>query len=488
MQETIVIGAGIAGIASSIRLAKKGHRVNVYEANDYPGGKLSVIEQDGFRWDAGPSLFTLPHLVTELFELCGEDPKLHFQYDRHPTSCVYYWEDGTRYVLPGIRSEIAPSMASTFRVSADRVDRYLKKAKRKYELTGPVFLEQSLHLRKSYTSWSTLKTLMQSGGLGIFSSLHKENERYFEDERLVQLFDRYATYNGSSPYRTPGIMSMIPHLEMGIGTFFPQGGMYAITQSLVALAKRQGVQFHFGQRVDRIDVKDGRACGILLNGESIPADFVLSNMDVFATYRRLLAEQTQPEKILQQERSSSALIFYWGVQGDFPKLDLHNIFFSGNYKEEFKTLFEHKSIYDDPTVYVNISSKCQAGDAPEGHENWFVMINAPGDFGQDWEVLIDCVREQVKDKLSRMMGVDLNDRIVSEAILDPRTIESRTQSHLGALYGTASNSRFAAFWRHANFSKRIDNLYFCGGSVHPGGGIPLCLHSAAIATKMIPEG
>ncbi|MEL7377041.1 MAG: phytoene desaturase, partial [Bacteroidota bacterium] len=128
------------------------------------------------------------------------------------------------------------------------------------------------------------------------------------------------------------------------------------------------------------------------------------------------------------------------------------------------------------------------GDAPEGHENWFVMINAPGDFGQDWEVLIDCVREQVKDKLSRMMGVDLNDRIVSEAILDPRTIESRTQSHLGALYGTASNSRFAAFWRHANFSKRIDNLYFCGGSVHPGGGIPLCLHSAAIATKMIPEG
>ncbi|MEM8585886.1 MAG: 1-hydroxycarotenoid 3,4-desaturase CrtD [Bacteroidota bacterium] len=485
MQHTIVIGAGIAGIASSIRLTQKGHRVEVYEANDYPGGKLSVIEQDGFRWDAGPSLFTLPHLVTELFELCGEKPEAHFQYDRHPTSCVYYWEDGTRYVLPGDRAQIAPSMAETFGIDPNRVERYLAKSQRKYELTGPVFLQQSLHLRKSYTSWSTLRTLMKSGGLGIFNSLHRENERSFKDKRLVQLFDRYATYNGSSPYQTPGIMSMIPHLEMGIGTYFPRGGMYAITQSLVDLAKRQGVEFHFGERVERINVSEGKASGITVGGDSIKADFVLSNMDVFATYRQLLSDQVQPEKILQQERSSSALIFYWGMNRAFPELDLHNIFFSGDYEHEFNTLFEQKSICDDPTVYVNISSKCEAGDAPAGHENWFVMINAPGDFGQDWEAMIDRVREQVTSKLSRMLHVELKDCIVSEAILDPRLIESRTQSHLGALYGTASNSRFAAFWRHANFSRRIDNLYFCGGSVHPGGGIPLCLHSAAIATDLI---
>jgi phytoene dehydrogenase-like protein len=208
-------------------------------------------------------------------------------------------------------------------------------------------------------------------------------------------------------------------------------------------------------------------------------------MDVVPAYRYLMPEQKQPEKILKQERSSSALIFYWGIKKEFPQLILHNIFFSKNYQEEFSYIFDKKSIYHDPTIYINISSKEEKSDAPVGMENWFVMINVPYNDGQNWDELIKDARKNILKKLSRMLNTDVETLIISEDILEPRTIESKTQSYKGALYGTSSNSRMAAFFRHPNFSTKIKNLYFCGGSVHPGGGIPLALSSAKIVDSLI---
>ena len=181
------------------------------------------------------------------------------------------------------------------------------------------------------------------------------------------------------------------------------------------------------------------------------------------------------------------MIFYWGISHEFEELDLHNIFFSADYRKEFEYIFDRKDVFDDPTVYVNITSKEEASDAPPGSENWFVMVNTPGDFGQDWEALIRTTRKNVIGKLSRLLEKDIASLIVSESHMDPRIIEHRTNSHRGALYGTASNSRFSAFLRHPNFSSKIKGLYFCGGSVHPGGGIPLCLMSAKIVAGMIPD-
>jgi phytoene desaturase len=277
---------------------------------------------------------------------------------------------------------------------------------------------------------------------------------------------------------------MIPHLEMGMGTYFPNGGMISITNSLVKLAIRQGVKFHFGKPVSQIIIKNGHAAGVVIEDKKVTADYVVSNMDIFSTYRKLLSHQPQPEKILAQERSSSALIFYWGMKKSFPNLDLHNIFFSNSYEDEFQAIFNHKSLHPDPTVYINISSKCNPNDAPEGGENWFVMINTPGDFGQDWETIIYNSRNRIQEKISNVLGKDITKFIATEEILDPRLIEKKTFSHKGALYGTSSNNRYAAFLRHPNFSKKIENLYFCGGSVHPGGGIPLCLHSAKIVSNL----
>ena len=486
MPHALVVGAGIGGLATAIRLRAKGYSVCVYEANAYPGGKLHARSQDGFRFDLGPSLFTLPYLVDELFELFGEKAADSFTYKRKNRVCHYFWEDGTRFQAPADIEEFIAAASKTFSVEPNALGRYLDRNRKKYQLTHKLFLEKSLHRWDTYLSNETLKAISQLSTLDLFSSLDRCNRRYWDDPKLNQLFNRYATYNGSSPYKTPGIMSLIPYLEMELGTYYPKGGMHEITHSLWKLAERKGVNFYFGHKVDKILVQNELAKGLMIGGQKIEGDLVITNMDVHPTYRKLLADQPAPEKTLKQERSSSALIFYWGVNARFKELDLHNIFFSENYKGEFKALFEDKTLFPDPTVYINITSKEEPNDAPEGGENWFVMINAPGDYGQNWEELKKTARNQILQKVSRVLGRDVEPLIATEFSLDPPGIERATSSYRGALYGAASNDRMAAFLRHPNFSSKIKNLYFCGGSVHPGGGIPLCLLSAKITGDLIP--
>lgn len=261
--------------------------------------------------------------------------------------------------------------------------------------------------------------------------------------------------------------------------------MHHITMSLYRLAEEMGVNFHFEQEVEEIKVENRKTKGIVVKNTFHPADIVVSNMDVVPTYRKLLKSENAPEKTLKQERSSSALIFYWGIKKEFKELDLHNIFFSKNYKAEFDAIFRDQNSYEDPTVYINITSKEKKDDAPEGCETWFVMINVPGNKGQDWEKIRTQSRHHIIKKLSRLLDTNIEELIEVESILDPVLIEEKTKSYQGSLYGAASNNKFAAFLRHPNFSQRIENLYFCGGSVHPGGGIPLCLLSGKIVSELI---
>ena len=261
--------------------------------------------------------------------------------------------------------------------------------------------------------------------------------------------------------------------------------MNNITKSLYDLAIRQGVKFKFESYVSKILVNNKKAIGVMVGEKSYNSEIVVSNMDIVPTYRNLLKNHYQPEKTLNQERSSSALIFYWGIKKEFKNLDLHNIFFSKDYKKEFQSIFEDNTISSDPTVYVNITSKDVKGDAPDNCENWFVMINSPNDSGQDWDSMIDDVKSNVLKKINKLLNINLEDFIEHEKIYTPKTIQANTQSYMGSLYGSSSNNLMSAFLRHPNFSNEILNLYFCGGSVHPGGGIPLCLLSAKIVSQLI---
>lgn len=479
-----IIGAGIAGLASAVRMANRGYDVTVFEANAHPGGKLSEINEKGYRFDAGPSLFTMPQYVDELFAAAGLEPHLHFQHQRLPVVCNYFWEDGTQLTAYANQAAFGKEIEQKLGVAPDRLEKMMADSHRKYQLTGRIFLEKSLHRLDTWLHKSVLKTLLKLPTLDLFTSMNAVNARYLQHPKLVQLFNRYATYNGSNPYKVPGLLTIIPYFEYGIGAFYPKGGMYHITTSIYNLAKQLGVQFHFNTNVEAIEVNNRKAVGLKVNNKIQYFDRIISNMDIFHVYKKLLANEKQPTRILNQQKSTSALIFYWGIKKQFPALDLHNIFFSDDYKQEFDHLDAGK-IYKDPTIYINITSKLTPEDAPAGCENWFTMINVPHNTGQNWDALIAEARQNIVKKLSRILSENISELIEYEAVLDPRTIESRTSSHLGALYGTSSNNRMAAFLRHSNFSKRIKNLYFCGGSVHPGGGIPLALLSAKIVDDIM---
>ena len=487
-KKAYVIGAGIAGIASAIRLANKGYRVEVFEANAYPGGKLSEVEQDDYRFDAGPSLFTLPELVEELFELSGERAEDHFQYQRLPVNCHYFYEDGTFLEAFADPKDFAREIAQKTHESSETIERALQHSAFLYDRLAELFMKRSLHRWQTFVNRQALRSYLSLHRLDFFRTMYRANDQRFSDPRVVQLFNRYATYNGSNPYQTPATMNIIPHLEFNIGAFFPSQGMYSITTSLWQLAQRLGVTFHFGAKVEEILLSGKSVKGIRVNGELQSAELVVSNMDVVSTYRKLLPDVAPPTRLLKQPKSSSALIFYWGIRQTFPQLDLHNIFFSQDYRTEFEHIFQRQNISDDPTVYLNITSKYKPDDAPPGSENWFTMINVPNNSGQDWDTLIDRARDNILAKLSRMLDTNVATLIANESILDPRSIESKTSSSQGALYGNSSNNRYAAFLRHANFSRKFKGLYFCGGSVHPGGGIPLSLLSAKIMADQVAMG
>lgn len=483
--KAVVLGSGIAGIAASIRLANKGYAVTVFEKNNYTGGKIHALNQEKYRFDLGPSLFTMPHLVEELFTLSNREAKSYFEYKKKEVICNYFWEDGLKFKAYSDPEKFISKASQTFNTDACSIRNYIKRNKKKYELTSTIFLEKSLHKYKSYLNKSTLKALLGLNQLDLNKTLHEVNTVFFKDPHLVQLFNRFATYNGSSPYKTPGLLSLIPHLEMNLGTYIPKGGMHQISQSLTKLAKDIGVHFEMNAAVEEIIIKNKKASGVKVNNNVIKADVVVSNIDVHSLYNSVLQDTKEIKKLERQEPSSSAVVFYWGINTCFEELDLHNILFSDNYEEEFQHIFEEKIMYDDPTVYINISSKDCPDDAPKGGENWFVMVNAPSNNEQDWSAEITKVKKAVIKKINRILKTDIEKHIVCESSLTPAEIESNTASYKGALYGSSSNDKFSAFLRHPNFKSDIDNLYFCGGSVHPGGGIPLCLLSAKIATDLI---
>lgn len=483
-KKAIVVGSGIAGIASAIRLAVKGYSVTIFEKNNYPGGKLTEIELGEYRFDAGPSLLTMPQFVEELFELAGKDPKTYFSYTQSKTACHYFFEDGTFLPFPSNTKALLKEVQTTLGVDPRPLERHLIKSEYIYNKTHKSFLEQSLHKLGSYLSKDILETVLAIPNLGLFTSMNALNEKKLNHPKLVQIFNRYATYNGSNPYQAPAILHVIPHLEHGFGTFFPNKGMHDIPLSLLELAKDLGVELVLNAPVEEIVVEEKLVKGIRTSAGFHAADFVFCNSDIRPAYNYLMPSEKIPAKVKNQEPSSSAMIFYWGIKQKFEQLDLHNIFFAEDYKKEFDTLFKQKTVDADPTVYIHVSSKMKPNDAPENGENWFVMVNVPSNSGQDWEQLRKEIRENVLKKLSRLLKQNIEQLIEVEDYLDPIRIEERTSSYAGALYGASSNDRMAAFFRHPNFSK-VSGLYFVGGSVHPGGGIPLCLLSAKIAVSLL---
>jgi phytoene desaturase len=482
-----VIGAGLGGLSAAIRLANKGFEVDLYEQNIKPGGKAGEIKEMGYRFDTGPSLLTMPQVIKDLFSECGENIDDYLSINRLELICKYFYPDGSTINAYSDQDKFGKEIDEKTSDNSASLNKYLTYCKTIYDLAGDLFLTKNPSSLSTYLNSKALKTLLNVGKIDPFRTINRANESFFNDQRLVQLFNRYATYNGSNPYLAPATLNIIPHVEYNQGSFIPVGGIYSISKALYKLAEKKGVNIFLSQKVDEIILENKKVKAIRVNDKILKYNKIISNVDVNFTFKNLIRnfESRESRRYEKKLPSFSGLVFYWGIKKEFPELETHNILFSKDFKKEFDDLFDNKTIHNDPTVYIYISSKLNKDDAPAGKENWFVMVNAPHIQNQNWESEIKTTRKDVVKKINNFLNTDIESLIEFEIIMSPVDIQNRTGSYLGSIYGISSNDKFAAFMRQSNRSKTVKNLYFCGGSAHPGGGIPLVILSGKIVSDII---
>ena len=485
-KNAIVIGAGVAGLGAAVRLSCEGYAVSVFESNDFIGGKINSKTINGYRFDMGPSVFTGPEYIKELYDLCKEDFST-FKYQKLAHTFNYFYPDGLNFNLSADRETLLNQLSDHLNEDKEVLRKYLSKAEKNYNTISPLFIEKSLHRFKYLINKKLIKALFNIPNYKLNQTMNQENESTFKNPKTVQLFNRFASYNGSSPYQAPAMLNMIQHLELNVGAFLPEKGMVQIVNAIYELGLKKGVTYQLNESVTKINIEDNCVKGVTTNKGTYQADVVISNMDVSFTYEKLMPLVKKPLKTIYQEKSSSAIVFYWGIKKEFKNLGVHNIIFSENYKKEFEDIFINKTQNSDPTIYINITSKEIKSDAPDGCENWFVMTNSTNNSGQDWDEEVKKLKQLLITKINKTLNTNIENYIDYEEVLHPLLIEQKYSGKFGSIYGNASNNKYAAFYRHANFSKEIKGLYFVGVTVHPGGGIPLALNSAKIAIECLKE-
>jgi phytoene desaturase len=472
--KTLVIGAGLGGLAAAIRLARAGHAVEVWEKNGEPGGKLKDLRVDHFSWGMGPSLLTMPHVLRELFAAAGERMEDHLQLIRLESACRYFWTDGT----------VIDENASFW--SQPEVVKFLEYARGIYELSGEAYLNRPPGDFWRAFSLGNLGKLRHLGKVATTRTLAAEVERRISDPHLRQIFLRFATYNGSSPYLTPATFNIIPYVEAEFGAWYVRGGMAKIAEALAALAQRNGVTFRFNTTATGWNGTEATA----RDSSRSRADFLVCNADVLSAQTGFLSglfSAQVREKALRPPLSNSGFILFLGVRGCDPRLAHHNIFFSDDYPREFAEIHGEKISPHEPTIYISVSSRTDPDHAPEGHDNYFILVNAPArDPRQEWtKAEAQGYRDLVLKRLERFGFDDLSSRIAAERIFTPGDFATRDLAHHGSLYGWASHSVRASLFRPPLRAPGTRNVFFAGGTTHPGGGIPLVLLSGKMVADLI---
>ena len=495
MARVVVIGAGVGGLAAAARLAALGHRVELHERSATHGGKLGEYRRDGFTFDTGPSLLTLPQVFTDLFAATGGPADLEIE----PVDpvCGYTFADGTRLDLPhdpaavpaALDAALGPGTGAAWQALHDR-------SARVWDLVGEPVLRRPLRARDLARFSARLGDLRL---VAPWRTLRGLGEAMLPDPRLRMWLDRYATYSGSDPRRTPSVLSVTPYVEQRFGAWWVRGGLRRLADALLDRCRTLGVTVHLGSEVAEVTTDGRGVTGVrLADGGAVPADVVVSDADATALYGRLL----RPSAVVPRLAATAAraalgrasasvsgfvlLLALEGPPGGTGAGPAHRVFFPPDYDAEFDALFRRPEPVPDPTVYVHAPG--DAALAPPGCEGWFVLVNAPPHDparGVDWDA--PGLREQYADRVLEVLarrGADVRDRIRWREVRTPADLERATASPGGAIYGTASHGARAALLRPANRSP-VRGLYLVGGSAHPGGGLPIVVLSAAIVADLV---
>jgi phytoene desaturase len=483
----VIIGSGFGGLALAIRLAVKGYAVSVLEKLDRPGGRGRVLEQDGFTFDAGPTIITAPYLLEDLFTLAGR--RLADYVTLFPVDPFYRirFDDGTTFDYSGDPTRMREEVR---RVCPDDVagyERFMEKSRQIFE-KGYLELGHVPFL----TPWSMVRAVPSLVRLECYRSVLGLVRRHIRSPKLRQTFSFHPLLVGGDPQHAPAIYALICHLERTWGVHFARGGMGAVVRGLVRLLDDLGVTVRLNAPVEEILIERGRARGVrLAGGERVPADLVVSNGDLAWTYRHLIAPRHRPStpdrKLRRMRYSMSLFLAYFGTSRTYPELAHHTIVLGPRYEGLLDDIFRHQRLAADMSLYLHAPTRSEPALAPAGCEAFYVLSPVPNLAADlDWDVIGARYRDAVYDRLERTCVPGLRRHLVTERLFTPRDFERELWSHLGAAFSFEPTLLQSAYFRGHNVCPDVPNLYFVGAGTHPGAGLPGVISSARVTDSLIP--
>ena len=487
MAKIIIIGTGIGGLATANLLAKAGHKVELYEKEAGPGGRSGQFKKDGFVFDTGPSWYLMPEVFEHYFELLGTSTKKELDLIKLKPAYKVFFEGGNTVTITSNLEKDAATFEKIEQGAGEALKRYVEKSDETYQLSLKHFLYSNFTSPTDFLHSDITKRAHRMLLLAT-TSIDRYVRRFVSHQHLKQILEYPMVFLGTSPFNAPALYSLMSALDFKEGVYYPRGTMYSIVERLVAIGKNLGVTYHYSQPVKRIIVSNDTATGIeLKNGTNIEADVVISNADLHFTETKLLkpSEQTYPEAYWKkQEASPSALLLYLGVKGSVPEFEHHTLLFVEDWKANFDAIYKSKTTPEKASLYISKTSQSDAGTAPKGHENIFVLVPLPAGITltqKQTNALVAHYLAQIK----ATTGVNLESRIVSKTIFGPNDFKTKYNSWQSSMLGPSHKLSQSAFFRTPNKSKKVSNLYYVGSGTVPGIGVPMCLISAELIYKRL---
>lgn len=483
----VIIGAGIGGITTAVFLAKNGYEVNVFEKNPYPGGRCSQIKKEGHRFDLGATMLLMPGIYQEVFADLGL--KLEIGKDIFPLEDLYkvYFDDGSHIAFTTDQERMREQHERFEPGSFERSRDYVRKGYGIFRLGMDKLISRNFYHLFQMINLRNIPMFLK---LKVFISNWNYATRFFKDTRLLMAYTFQNIYVGQSPFNSPALFSMVPAAELTEGSFFPEGGMFGIVQRLLDGATQAGVKFHYGKPVREIKIRNDKAEGVIFpDGSEVKADIVVCNADLPYIYRKLLPDKKRSAHIDKLKYSASAICYHWGLDKEYPQLGHHSVFLSDHFREGLDKIFIDKTVNDHPSFYVHAPARTDKSAAPAGHDTLSVVVGAghvDPSKDQDWDKIKENTRKAVIERLKKAGLDDIDQHIRFEICHTPANWEEACNVSRGSVFGSLGHNILQmGYFRPHNRHDKYRNIYFTGGSTHPGNGIPNILMSSKLVTERI---
>lgn len=486
-KKIVIIGAGIGGLATANLLAQAGHDVTIYEKDEAAGGRAGRLEAGGFTFDTGPSWYLMPSVFEHYYSLLGEPDGRHLQLEKLTPAYKVFFEHTPPVTITGSLEADKRTFEAIETGAGDALQRYVTQSDVIYQLSLRRFLYSNFERLSDFWHWDIFASILKLPKL-LLQPIDKYVSGFVRDKRLKQILEYPMVFLGTSPFSAPSMYSLMSALDFKEGVFYPQGGLYTIIESLVAIGKRRGVAYHFGAAVTDILAEGKNASGITLaNGQQVHADIVISNADMHFTETQLVQPQHQsfPEAYWRKkEAGPSALLLYLGVKGTVPELEHHNLLLVDDWQGNFDAIYKSKTVPAQASIYICKPSQTDPSVAPVGHENLFVLVPLPAGIALS-TAQVASLKAHYLGQIEAMTGATLTGRLTVQETFQPDDFKTRFYSWQSSMLGQSHLLKQSAFFRTPNKSKKLRNLYYVGGSTTPGIGLPMCLIGAELVYKRI---